>query len=266
MRRIPVVLASEQVLSSANPQRLVDPMEYSVGRKRLIWFGAFMPDFNLQLSSRPVFEVGGALLTVLASPQDLSYESRMDQRHRALCQHYIAAHAQLDPAWARSAAVRPVYMTLPDSIVNREVAFVGKQLNRAMVVARIGLGFLKKATGSLEQLPAGLRAVSVNALAEYVIGDTQYSDAHNFEQNVWRPFQPVLHIAAAVATIIDDAARGGHSDADSAPENLQNYFCFMLRPELSAEAATRSEQYAEIMRTIPAFAEVYPTRARLQLT
>lgn len=54
-------------------------------------------------------------------------------------------------------------------------------------------------------------SVSLNGMAERVIGDTAESDATNVKTRVWRSSKPVIHLAAAVAIAMSYGEAAGHS-------------------------------------------------------
>jgi hypothetical protein len=69
-----------------------------------------------------------------------------------------------------------------------------------MVAARMVMPFLQEAqTGRTPDLPPGVKHLSINQMAEFVLSDVGLSDAQNVESRVWRPSKPVIHLAAAIA-------------------------------------------------------------------
>jgi hypothetical protein len=59
-----------------------------------------------------------------------------------------------------------------------------------MIAGRMGIGFLKEAVTG--QVPAGLKRLSINELAELVLDDAGYSEPQNVETRIWRPSLPVI--------------------------------------------------------------------------
>ena len=64
----------------------------------------------------------------------------------------------------------------------------------------MGIGFLKEAVTG--QVPAGLKRLSINELAELVLDDAGYSEPQNVETRIWRPSLPVIHLATALQLLL----------------------------------------------------------------
>ena len=66
-------------------------------------------------------------------------------------------------------------------------------------LAAMGIAFLKEALpGQVLELPATVKRLSINQLAELVLDDTRFTDPQNVETRIWRPSLPVVHLASAI--------------------------------------------------------------------
>jgi hypothetical protein len=72
-----------------------------------------------------------------------------------------------------------------------------------MVAGRMAIAFLKDALpGRVPELPAGVKRLSINQLAELVLGDTKFTEPDNVETRIWRPSLPVIHLCSAIQVLL----------------------------------------------------------------
>ncbi len=61
-------------------------------------------------------------------------------------------------------------------------------------------------------LPQGVHKLSINQLAGMVNEDLNMDDEHNVEARIWRPSLPVIHLASAVVTVMDQLEKSTQSE------------------------------------------------------
>ena len=67
----------------------------------------------------------------------------------------------------------------------------------------MAIAFLKEALlGRVPELPAGVKRLSINQLAELVLGDTKFTGPDNVETRIWRPSLPVIHLCSAIQVLL----------------------------------------------------------------
>lgn len=168
--------------------------------------GARMHRIKIDTSTAPPYEGGAALLSALAWPEMLADPDAIGRRQAALCQIYLRARAEVDEVWASTPQlIKPLHMLRPWKEVQAFDRDLQKRLRVRMAAARMVLPFLIEAEGSgvTPKWPKG--SISLNRMAERVIGDTAESEVSNVKTRVWRTSRPVIHIAAAVDVAIRHA-------------------------------------------------------------
>jgi hypothetical protein len=145
-----------------------------------------------------VYEAGAWLITILAYPD--ADDETQGHVHASLCTHALRVRSEIEPDWAiRPQATKPIYSLRSPYECNRALrTFERRMLNR-MVAGRMAIAFLKEALpGHPLILPAGMKRLSLNQLAELVLDDSQSTDPDNVETRIWRPSLPVIHLCSAV--------------------------------------------------------------------
>jgi hypothetical protein len=80
-----------------------------------------------------------------------------------------------------------------------------------MAASRMVIPFLQQAeSGEPPKLPAGIKPLSINKMAEFVMEDAEQSDPNNVKRRYWIPSRPIIHLAAAMAIIAQEQIRKGH--------------------------------------------------------
>ena len=143
-----------------------------------------------------VYEAGALLLTLLAYP-DASDETQ-GNIHLSLCTHALRVRSEIDPDWALLAQpIKPIYALRSQRECNRDLRTLERRMRDRMVAGRMGIAFLREALpGQVLELPAGVKRLSINQLAEFVL-DTRFTDPENVETRIWRQSLPVIHLASA---------------------------------------------------------------------
>jgi hypothetical protein len=144
-----------------------------------------------------VYEAGALLLTLLAYP-DVSDETQ-GNIHLSLCTHALRVRSEIDPDWALLAQpIKPIYALRSQRECNRDLRTLERRMRDRMVAGRMGIAFLREALpGQVLELPAGVKRLSINQLAELVL-DTRFTDPENVETRIWRQSLPVIHLASAI--------------------------------------------------------------------
>jgi hypothetical protein len=71
------------------------------------------------------------------------------------------------------------------------------------------LFFRRAEIGALPPLPDGIKRLSINQMAAFVLDDAGQVDAENVEKRVWRPSKPVIHLATAAALVGQELQKAG---------------------------------------------------------
>jgi hypothetical protein len=145
-----------------------------------------------------VYEAGALLVTLLAFP-DASDETQGNV-HASLCNYALRIRSAIEPDWTiLPQPIKPFYAFRSERDCNRDLRTLVRRWRDRMVAGRMGIAFLKEALpGQVLELPPAMKRLSINQLAKLVLGDTRFTDPHNVETRIWRPSQPVVHLASAI--------------------------------------------------------------------
>jgi hypothetical protein len=148
-----------------------------------------------------VYEVGAWLLTWLAFPGEDGSEERRGCVHASLCTHALRTRYAIDGEWAVSPQpIKPIYALRSQWEINRDLKTLQRRLRDRMIAARMAIGFLKEAATG--EIPDGLHRMSINQMAELVLGDAGFAEPENIETRIWRPSLPVIHLATAIQLLL----------------------------------------------------------------
>ena len=161
----------------------------------------FMAIRSIDFKRLEVYEAGALLVTLLAYPGESEHEEERRSRvHTSLCACALRAIYEVDPDRAVSPQlIKPIYAFQTERNCSLGLRTLPRRLRHRMIAARMAYPFLKEAeSGQAPQLPAPLRRLSLNAMAELVLEDAGHSDPENVETRIWRQSRPVIHLASAV--------------------------------------------------------------------
>ncbi len=146
-----------------------------------------------------VYEAGALLITLLAYPRER--EEVWAQVHASLCSYALRIKSASEPNWATAPQpIKPIYAFRLQQDITRDLRTLDRRIRDRMIAGRMGIGFLKEAVTG--QVPAGLKRLSINELAELVRDDARYSEPENVETRIWRPSLPVIHLATALQVLL----------------------------------------------------------------
>ena len=135
------------------------------------------PCYHLSFQRDKVFEVGAALLALLACPDDKS--ERPGELHASLCAIALRLKYSDDSDDPTPIIAKPMHVFRPKKRVERDVRYVAKRLQERMMESRMAIAFLQMAgSGEPPKLFAGMKQLSINKMAEFVMEDAEQSDAN----------------------------------------------------------------------------------------
>lgn len=165
---------------------------------------------HLSFEGNEVYEVGAALLVLLSCPVEKS-EIRNGDLHASLCALAPWRRYLDDPNNTTPITAKPQYLFREWKRIVRDVSLVDKRLRQRLVASRIAIPFLQQEeSGKPPILPAGIKRLSINQLAEFVMEDAEQNDANNVERRYWTPRRPVNRF---------DGLKIAHPAQPGAPEN-----------------------------------------------
>jgi hypothetical protein len=125
--------------------------------------------------------------------------------------------------------------------IKTDLKIIDRLVRDRMVAAEVAIAFLQKAQGCAPKLPSAVNRLSINQLSQFLKKRAKQSNAENFETRVWRPSLPVIHLAAAVATAINDRERTG--------EKRTSYGNLIADIELIGNVLNYTIKYEKIIKT-----------------
>ena len=157
--------------------------------------------FDVSLKGKEVYERGATLLTVLAYPNERDAERRL-QLYLSLCGRALWLRHVIEPDDWTPITVRPQYVFRDRKIIDRHVAFAGRRMQKCLVAGRMAVLFFRRAEiGALPPLPDGIKRLSINQMATFVLDDAGQADPENVEKRFWVPARSVIHLATAAALV-----------------------------------------------------------------
>lgn len=192
------------------------------------------PTFVWNFERSEVYEIGAALLVLLAYPDDKS-DAEMGDLHASLCARALWNRHVLNPDDTTPTAVKPQYQFREIEQFERDNNFTVKRLRERMIAGRMLIPFLQRAQlGRAFKLPPTVKRLSINQMAEFVLNDAGQSDVNNLKSRIWAPSRSVIHLAAAAAILGQELQKEGDAGFDE----------YLERREL-IEAIVREAQYCE---------------------
>src|SRR5712671_2687353 len=96
--------------------------------------------------------------------------------------------------------MKPIYALRHQHENDRYLRTLERRVRDRMVAGRMAIGFLKEAATG--EVPACIKRLSINEMAQLVLDDVQYSEPENVETRIWRPSLPVIHLASALQLLL----------------------------------------------------------------
>jgi len=159
------------------------------------------PTFVWSFERSHVYEVGAALLVLLACPEEKS-DIQRGELHASLCARALWNGFLSNREDTTPITVKPQYVFREIKLFNRHSHSIVKRLAERLVAGRMMIPYLLRAElGRPPKLPSAIKRLSVNQMAEFVQDDAGQSDANNTKQRFWRPSRSVIHLAAAATTV-----------------------------------------------------------------
>ena len=134
------------------------------------------------------YEAGALLITLLADPRERE-EVLWAQVHASSAAMHSEIKSASEPNWATAPRpIKPIYAFRRN---RTSVGTCGRLIvayRDRMIAGRMGIGFLKEVVTG--QVPAGLKRLSINELAELVRDDARYSEPGLRREIYFRPHSP----------------------------------------------------------------------------
>ncbi len=165
-------------------------------------------EFILDFSASETYECGAMLLAILAYPVDAG-DTHRAALHASLCSEYLRDRYANTADDAIPQLLKPVHAFRKERDIKKDLKTLNRRLRDRLVAARIIIGFLQEASGDTVKLPAGVTRLSLNQLSAFVQMDANQTEPENVETRIWRPSIPVIHLAAAVAVVLNNSERAG---------------------------------------------------------
>ena len=167
-----------------------------------------MQEIVVDFNELAVYEAGAGIVAILAYPDSVEKEKRTGL-YLALCSLALRARSEIDVEWSRSVQViHPSYAFHSDREISKSLKTLKRRLRDRMIAGRMALAFLKEVeSGKVPTLPKGIQRLSINQMSELVLEDAGQTDPENVETRIWRPSLPVVHLAAAIQVLFQQAER-----------------------------------------------------------
>jgi len=160
------------------------------------------PTHTYDFARAEVFEVGAAVLTLLAYPETDS-EARRRTLHASLCALAVRAIYPVESDSAcRPQLIKPIYAFRTEREIAKDLRTLRRRHRDRMIAGRMAVAFLQKAIGITPALSGRNSRLSINALSALVSDEAGYTEPENVETRIWRPSLPIIHVAAAIQVLL----------------------------------------------------------------
>jgi len=202
-------------------------------------------EIELSFSRNTVYECGAALLSIVACAGADASNTRQAEAYASLCGRALWAQHLADPDDVTPITVTPQHIFRDTTVIDRDIAYVAKRLGERLVAGRMAVPFLLAAElGHVPPLPPGVKRLSLNEMAAFVLDDAGVSDPNNVERRIWRPSAPVIHLATAMAVVGQELRRGG---------TRTSFELLLLSSDLVTEIIRRAQLFADLIDKSPRF-------------
>jgi hypothetical protein len=203
------------------------------------------PEIKLSFDQTAVYRCGAALLSIVACAEVDAANTRQAELYASLCGRALWAQHLAHPDNLTPITVMPQNVFRDIRVIDRDVGFVAKRLGERLVAGRMAVPFLLAAElGRVPRLPRGVRRLSLNEMAAFVLNEAGLSDPNNLKRRIWRPSAPVIHLAAAMAVVGQERIRSGMQTS------LE---LFLLSADFVRAIIQRAQLFADLIDKAPKF-------------
>jgi len=228
--------------------------------------------------SGPGYLPGARILALLAHPPRASSDKKWRQAELQLCRSVLLARQQIDPAWAQvEQSVVPEHLIYPSLGIEQKLEKLRVLHGHRMAAAHVAIPFFQEAlrrgggdSKTKRRIPTidsriqmtidqeadrqdWLKLQNISLKARFPWDD------HNFEQRVFRPSLPVLHLAVAVAVVIDRSQKALRTGSSEEPTSASSDMAgpqisiadFLLDPAYALTAVRLAEEYERLIPDLP---------------
>jgi len=167
-------------------------------------------EIQISFEGNQAYECGAKLLALVACPGAGVQKERLDDLESSLCSWALWSRHLANPDDDLRVPVRLRHVFQDARTVERNVKFLAKRLGERLVASRMATPRLQwEESGAPPRLPASIKRLSINRMAEFVLEDAEQRDASNVKRRLWTPSRPVIHLAVAMAVIGQELRRKG---------------------------------------------------------
>lgn len=217
-----------------------------------------MPTYELPLGELEPYEIGAAVLALIAHPDDKDSETR-STLEAVLCQEAIYAHALADAGWAaRRQNIKPAYLMIDPKKGDQLLLDVHNLLRDRLQAARWFRPFLHMAeSGEPPTLPKGVKRLNKSQVIAYVSEGSPVENIDNFRKRIVEPSLPIIHLASALEFIIHHLELIGLKKI--------NYLDVLLHPEAPIELVRHAERIESVLPNLSGILTLPVNLVRLRL-
>jgi len=147
------------------------------------------------------------VLATIARPSEADAGPR-EQLFLSLAACLIRERGERDPDWAaRPQPLVPLQAARSEDDILRGLRGFDLRLRHRIAAGRMAVPFLRTVEeGKTPPLPKGVKRLSINQMAEFVMDDVDMVDIVNVTTRVWRESKPVVHLCAALTVTLQEIA------------------------------------------------------------
>lgn len=162
----------------------------------------FLIDFD-KLES---YEIAALLFALLSAPPSVASDKEFNDYYFGLVSDFLHLKIHNDPEWAQiSQNIKPYYLSISSDKAARIAVKSDKKIQNRLNAAHIAIQKLIEVAHP-EKLNHINYDLSLNKMIENLDQFEGIKDLDNFETRVWRTSIPIIHLAVALAIIMNDAS------------------------------------------------------------
>lgn len=165
----------------------------------------FPNPFVIDFDKLESYEIAALLFALLSAPPSVASDKEFNDYYFGLVSDFLHLKIHNAPEWAQSKQnIKPYYLSMSSDKAARIAVKSDKKIQSRLNAAHIAIQKLIEVAHP-EKLSHISYDLSLNKMIENLDQFEGIKDLDNFETRVWRTSIPIIHLAVALAIMMNDA-------------------------------------------------------------